>query len=85
MCHCSTCIRTCGPQEYYHGMLQLVQIRSKSALVVASHDYVLKTQMNKCTLVNNVMKMTYLARLRACNMSSKYYEGRRGLLIVLIS
>ena len=49
------CVCLCGPQEYNHGMPQLVQSQTEYALVAASHDYILKAHMNKGTLFSTVM------------------------------
>lgn len=43
-------IQLCGPQEYNHGMSQLV-----CALVTTSHDSILMAHMNEHTLLNYIM------------------------------
>ena len=43
---------SCGPWEYNHGMLQLVQSQSKFTLVAASCDYIVEAHINGCTMLN---------------------------------
>ena len=49
------CIHSYGPQEYNYGMLQLMQIQSKFALAMTSHNYILGAHMNKSTMLNDAI------------------------------
>ena len=59
-------VRSCGLQEYNHGMPFLVHIQIECALVVASHSYILGAHVIERTLPNNVMWDWLSMQLRYC-------------------
>jgi hypothetical protein len=52
--HCAF-VRAGLENIYDHGMLQLVHIEIERALAASTHGHILRTHMNECTLLNNVM------------------------------
>jgi len=50
------CVHSHEPQEYYHGMPQLVHIQSECALATASYGNILGVHMNEHVLLINVMQ-----------------------------